>query len=155
MTHSLIKILLACDHAGFNLKEFLKKELQELRYEVEDCGCYNGDISVDYPDLANKACGKMNNSQSNNEFDVNEFAILICGSGIGISISANRNKHIRAAVCSNIKLAKLSRAHNNANALCLGARFVNNKSALRIVKAFLQTKFEGGRHEARVAKLSK
>ena len=154
MNHSLIKILLACDHAGFNLKEFLKKELQELGYEVEDCGCYNGDISVDYPDLASKACSKIN-SQSNNEFDVKEFAILICGSGIGISISANRNKHIRAAVCSNIKLAKLSRAHNNANALCLGARFVNNKSALKIVKAFLQTKFEGGRHEARVAKLSK
>ncbi len=154
MNHSLIKILLACDHAGFNLKEFLKKELQELQYEIEDCGCYNGDISVDYPDLANKACSKIN-SQGNNEFDVKEFAILICGSGIGISISANRNKHIRAAVCSNIKLAKLSRAHNNANALCLGARFVNTKSALKIVKAFLQTKFEGGRHEARVAKLSK
>jgi ribose 5-phosphate isomerase B len=89
---------------------------------------------------------KSNNSQ--------EFAILICGSGIGISISANRNKHIRAVVCNSIKLAKLSRAHNNANVLCFGARFIKNKTALAITKAFLQTKFEGGRHDARVAKLS-
>jgi ribose 5-phosphate isomerase B len=149
MTNSRIKITLACDHAGFNLKEFLKKELQELNYQVLDCGCFSDNVSVDYPDYAQKAC--MQISDLNNS---KEFAILICGSGIGISISANRNKHIRAAVCSNIKLAKLSRAHNNANVLCFGARFIKNKSALAITKVFLQTKFEGGRHEARIAKLS-
>ena len=146
------KIIIASDHAGFDLKEFLKTELIILGFNVEDCGCSSNKISVDYSDFGKIACQKINPQLSQNE--VNEFAILICGSGIGISISANRFKHIRAGLCSNIKLAKLARAHNNANALCLGSRFIKNKNALAITKSFLQTKFEGGRHVARIDKLS-
>ena len=152
MDKSLPKIIIACDHAGYNLKEYLKSQLMALGYNVDDCGCESADISVDYPDYANIACKKIN--PYSQQLFLEELAILICGSGIGISISANRNKHIRAALCGNIKTAKLARAHNNANVLCLGARFINNKKSLAILKVFLQTKFEGGRHEARVAKLS-
>ena len=152
MDKFLPKIIIACDHAGYNLKEYLKSQLLASGYDVDDCGCDSADISVDYPDYANNACKKI--KPHSKQFFLEELAILICGSGIGISISANRNKHIRAALCGNIKTAKLARAHNNANVLCLGARFINNKNALAILKVFLQTKFEGGRHEARVAKLS-
>ncbi len=152
MEKFLPKIIIACDHAGFNLKEYLKSHLQKSGYDIEDCGCESSEISVDYPDFANIACKKI--KPNSKQLFLEELAILICGSGVGISISANRNKHIRAALCNNIKTAKLARAHNNANALCLGSRFINNKKALAILKIFLKTKFEGGRHEARVAKLS-
>lgn len=139
------KILVASDHAGFLLKNFLIQELTKLGYEPVDLGCDSAEKSVDYPDYADKLCQKL----------TQEFGILICGSGIGISIAANRFKHIRAALCHNVKSAKLSRAHNDANVLCLGARFQKNKSALAITKAFLSSKFEGGRHEHRVTKLGK
>ena len=147
----LSTILIGSDHAGYNLKEYLKIQLN-CDYKIEDCGCNDGNISVDYPDYAKIVCQKIQTQSYQN--NPQQFAILICGSGIGISISANRYKNIRAALCNNIKLAKLSRAHNNANILCLGARFVKNETALAIVNAFLKTKFEGGRHEARIAKLS-
>jgi ribose 5-phosphate isomerase B len=152
MDKSQPKIIIACDHAGFDLKEYLKSQLIASGYDVDDCGCKSADVSVDYPDYANIACKKINPQLS--QIFLEELAILICGSGIGISISANRNKNIRAALCNNIKLAKLARAHNNANVLCLGSRFVKEKKALAIIKIFLKTKFEGGRHEARVNKLS-
>lgn len=142
------KIIIASDHAGFVLKEFLIEELIKLGFEPVDLGCDSAEKSVDYPDYAQKLTETItvkNNLQG----------ILICGSGIGISIAANRSKHIRAALCSNVELSKLSRAHNNANVLCLGARITNNQSALSIVKAFFSTEFEGARHEARIAKLSK
>lgn len=139
------KILIASDHAGFELKEFLIKELTNLNLSIIDLGCSDSKDSVDYPDFAKKLSKKLKN----------EFGILICGSGIGISIAANRFPHIRAALCHNTKLAKLSREHNNANVLCLGARIISNKTALNITKKFLNTKFEGGRHEKRVSKLSK
>lgn len=139
------KILIASDHAGFLLKEFLKKELDKLGYQTVDFGCKSAEKSVDYPDYANKLCKKLKK----------EFGILICGSGIGISIAANRFKHVRAALCHNSKIAKLSRIHNDSNVLCLGARFVKDKLAIQIVKAFLTSNFEGGRHEKRVAKLGK
>lgn len=139
------KILIASDHAGFLLKKFLIQELTKLGYATLDLGCDSAEKSVDYPDYANKLGKKLQS----------EFGILICGSGIGISIAANRFAHIRAALCHNTKSAKLSRAHNDANVLCLGARFVKDKSALAITKAFLTSKFEGGRHELRVTKLGK
>jgi len=139
------KILIASDHAGFDLKNFLNKELQKLGFQVIDLGCNSAEKSVDYPDFAQKLCKKLKS----------ESGILICGSGIGISIAANRFKHIRAALCHNVKAAKLTRAHNDANVLCLGSRMISQKTALAITKNFLSTKFEGERHARRVEKLSK
>ncbi len=142
------KILIASDHAGFELKKFLITELTKLGFDTIDLGCDSAQKSVDYPDYAQKLCKKIT---TKNQLR----GILICGSGIGISIAANRFKHIRAALCSSTNLAKLSRAHNDANVLCLGARITKEKPALSILKAFLSTEFEGSRHAARVAKLSK
>ena len=139
------KILIAADHAGFSLKEIIIKNLEKSGFQVVDLGTNSAEKSVDYPDFAQKLCKKLKQ----------EKGILICGSGIGISIAANRFKHIRAALCHNIKGAKLTRAHNDSNVLCLGSRMISEKSALAIVKTFLNTKFEGGRHERRVAKLTK
>ncbi len=142
------KILIASDHAGFDLKKFLISELTKAKFEVTDFGCDSATKSVDYPDYAQKLCKKIT---SKNELT----GILICGSGVGISIAANRFKHIRAALCFDVEMAKLARAHNDANIICLGARLVNNKKALAMVKAFINGEFEGGRHAARVAKLTK
>ncbi len=142
------KIFIASDHAGFVLKEFLVIELAKLGLEAVDLGCSSAEKSVDYPDYAQKLCKKIT--------DKNQLrGILICGSGIGISIAANRFKHIRAALCYNTNSAKLSRAHNDSNVVCLGARFTKDKQALSIVKAFLSTEFEGARHARRVEKLTK
>ena len=142
------KILIASDHAGFVLKRFLIDELNKLGIESVDLGCSSAEKSVDYPDYAQKLCKKIT--------DKNQLrGILICGSGIGISIAANRFKNIRAALCNSAKLAKLARAHNDSNVLCLGARITKNKPALSILKAFLSTEFEGARHAARIKKLSK
>lgn len=139
------KIFIASDHAGFLLKKFLIVELTKLGYKPVDLGCNSAEKSVDYPDYAQKLGKKI----------TTEFGILICGSGVGISIAANRFKNVRAALCHNVKSAKLARAHNDANVISLGARVVKNKAALAIVKAFLTGEFEGGRHAARVEKLSK
>lgn len=139
------KVLIASDHAGFSLKKFLTSELTKLGFTVVDLGCDSAENSVDYPDYGQKLGKKLKG----------EFGILICGSGVGISIAANRLKHIRAALCHNVKLAKLARSHNDANVLCLGARMLKDKSALTIAKVFLSEKFEGGRHERRVIKLRK
>ncbi len=119
--------------------------LSEFGFKVIDLGCYSAEKSVDYPDYAKKLCQKIGD----------DFGILICGSGVGISIAANRFGNARAALCHSVKVAKLSRLHNDANVLCLGARIKNEESSLAIAKAFLKTKFEGGRHEKRVAKLGK
>ena len=144
-----IQILIASDHAGFELKEFLKKYLSERDYKIQDLGCDSSGLSVDYPDYAYALCEKFD--------DQNELqrGILICGSGIGVCIASNRFKKIRSALCYEPKLAELSRAHNDANVLCLGARFIDNDQAIRIVKAFLETNFEGNRHVTRVSKLSR
>jgi ribose 5-phosphate isomerase B len=144
----LPKILIASDHAGFALKQFLIEELKKLQFEILDLGCDSAEKSVDYPDYAQKLSKKITKKNQLR-------GILICGSGIGISIAANRFKHIRAALCHDAKATKLARAHNDANVLCLGARVITNKSALSIVKAFFSTEFEGARHAARIAKLSK
>lgn len=135
-----MKIFIASDHAGYDLKEFLKSTLSNC--DVVDLGCDSND-SVNYPDFAHKISQEVLK-------ETTYKGILICGSGIGMSITANRYKGIRAALCFNEELAKLSRQHNNANILVLGARFIDQEQAKNIVNTWLQTEFEGGRHEKRV-----
>lgn len=142
-----MKIGIACDHAGYELKSYLIENLQNDNLQFLDFGCFDGKNSVDYPDIATNLCQKY----LNNEFN---FGILICGSGIGISIAANRFLEIRAALCHNQEIAALAREHNDANILCLGARILEPKIAIEITKTFLNTKFAGGRHQSRVNKLS-
>ncbi len=141
-----VKIAIASDHAGFDLKSFLIKELHQ-QYSIIDCGCKNSENSVDYPDFSKHIADKMLDSKV-------DFGILICGSGIGVSIAVNRFKQIRGALCYNQKTTKISRQHNDANVLCLGARITKPKNALMMVETFLKTKFLGGRHSKRVNKLS-
>lgn len=143
-----LPITIASDHAGFELKQYLIENLQKSGYTIEDLGCDNAETSVDYPDFANKLCEKIIAKKSNR-------GILICGSGVGISIAANRFKEIRAALCMNDEMAKLSRKHNDANVICFGARLISKEVAFHSIKVFLTTEFEGGRHENRVRKLSK
>ena len=138
------KIYIASDHAGFELKEYLINSFKKNNIEIIDLGCNSAKDSVDYPDYANKLCEKITE---------NNFGILICGTGIGISISANRHKKIRAALCYNKTIAELSRSHNDANVICLGARMLKKKYALAICKTFFTQKFDGQRHVARVEKL--
>ncbi len=138
-------IVLACDHAGFELKDFLKNFFLEQNITTIDVGTYNKE-SCDYPDFAKQANTKVVQNANN-------IGIYICGSGIGMSIAANRNKKIRAALCYTKKNAALARKHNDANVLVLGARQISCKKAISIVKEFLTTNFEGGRHLDRVNKL--
>lgn len=138
-------IAIASDHAGFQLKEVLKKELAKSGYAVSDLGT-NSTQSVDYPDYGYKLASAVSKGDA-------EFGVAICGSGVGISIAANRKPKIRAALCESAQVAELSRKHNNANVLALGARIVSEDLAKKILHAFLNTEFEGGRHEARVKKL--
>ncbi len=142
------KIFIASDHAGFELKEQLKTSLTQLPWQ--DLGPIDT-ASVDYPDYANKVVQKVLATYANNE---RAIGVLICGSGQGMAIRANRNPKIRAALCLSEEMASLARAHNNANVLCLGAKLTNAKAARAILETFLKTNFEGGRHERRVAKLS-
>lgn len=140
-----MKILIAADHAGFNLKKEIIKFLNQKNILYEDLGCNNEQLSVDYPDYANLLCKKLQEGQ---------FGILICGSGIGMCIAANRYKSIRAALCYNAQLAMLAREHNNANVLVLGSRFIDQEIAISCVESFINTKFSGGRHLQRVKKIS-
>jgi len=137
-------IFIASDHAGYSLKEKIKKHLAGRN--VIDLGT-DSEESVDYPDLGKKLAEEISK-------DTADTGILICGSGIGISIAANRNLNVRAALVYNPEIAKLARQHNNANVICLGARFIDEKLAKECVDIFLSTAFEGGRHENRVKKLS-
>ena len=138
-------IFISSDHAGFNLKEQIKKNFLK-KYKFQDLGPNNSMISVNYPDYAHKLCKKVSKSSSN-------MGILVCGSGIGMSMAANRHKKIRAAVCYSLKNTKLSRLHNNANIITLGARLTKKKTAFRYIEAFMNTKFEGGRHKKRIRKI--
>jgi len=140
------RIAIASDHGGFELKSILAEHLRGAGFLVADLGT-NSAQSVDYPDYAAKMCEWISQNP-------NEMGILICGSGIGISIAANRNPQIRAALCHDGLSASLSRQHNNANVLCLGARLICVDTAKDCVNKFLNTEFEGGRHTARVEKLS-
>ena len=138
-------VCIASDHAGFNLKEDIKNHLIDKNVSIFDIGPYN-DQSVDYPDFAKKLSNRIKLKKS-------EVGILICGSGTGMAISANKVKKIRAAVCYNLKSTRLSRQHNNANIIAIGARFTKKKLSLKLVETFLKTKFEGGRHLRRVSKI--
>lgn len=138
-------IAISSDHAGVELKARLVAFLKTLDMKVIDLGPDNMD-SVDYPDFANRLCANILEGLAGK-------GILICGSGIGMSIAANRHPHIRAALVQTAEAATLSRQHNDANVLCLGARFLNDETAKACVKAFLTTAFEGGRHAGRVGKL--
>ena len=139
------RVVLASDHAGFNLKEEIKKFLIKKRKEVLDLGTKNAK-SVDYPDYAHLLSRKMKNNK-------NQLGILICGSGTGMSMAANKHKNIRAALCYDTKSTKLSRLHNNANVMTIGSRLIKKKVALKCVDTFLNTNFEGGRHARRVKKI--
>ena len=140
----LNKIFISSDHAGFNLKKNIIKKLSK-KLKIIDLGP-SSTLSVDYPDYAHKLSKKVASNSRN-------LGILICGSGMGMAISANKNKKIRAALCYSIKSTKLSRLHNNANIITLGERLINKKKAFNLIKVFLSTKFEGGRHLRRVKKI--
>lgn len=139
------KIAIASDHAGFDYKEIIKKHYAN-QYEFEDFGTYSKD-SVDYPDFVHPAAISV-------EKEENIFGILICGSGEGVSITANKHQEIRCALCWEVELAELARQHNNANMIALPARFISSKLAIDIVEKFLTTDFEGGRHQNRVDKIA-
>ena len=141
----LNKIFLSSDHGGFELKEKVKSFLIDNNFEYEDLGCSSLE-PVDYPDFAKLLSKKI---KDNN----NSKGILFCGTGIGISMAANRFPHIRAALCTSVEMASKSRKHNDANVLALGGRILEDKLALEIVKEFLQTDFEAGRHSFRVDKI--
>ena len=139
------KVVLASDHAGFKLKEEIKKFLIKKRKKVLDLGTKNTS-SVDYPDYAHLLSKKMKKTE-------NQFGILICGSGSGMSMVANKHKYIRAALCYNIRSTKLSRLHNNANVMTIGSRLIKKDVALKCVSIFLKTNFSGGRHLRRIKKI--
>ena len=139
------KIFLSSDHGGFELKEKVKSFLIDNNFEYEDLGCSSSE-PVDYPDFAKLLSNKIKDKN-------NSKGIIFCGTGIGISIAANRFSHIRAALCTSVDMASKSRKHNNANVLALGGRILEDKLALEIVKEFLQTDFEAGRHSVRVDKI--
>ena len=139
------KIFISSDHAGFKLKEEIKYFLKKKKYSFIDLGP-NNDNRVDYPDYAHSVAKKV-------KINKNYRGILVCGSGMGMNIAANRHKNIRAAQCYNVKSTKLSRLHNDANIITLGSRLLSKKNALNCVSVFLKTKFEGGRHSKRIKKI--
>jgi ribose 5-phosphate isomerase B len=138
-------IALAADHAGYELKNMLKSAVERRGLEVLDLGAHDGD-AVDYPDMAGALAAALGDGRA-------QRGILVCGTGIGISIAANRHRHVRAALCHDVTTARLSRQHNDANVLALGARIVGAGVARECLEAFLDTPFEGGRHALRIGKL--
>ncbi len=142
-----MKIAIGSDHAGYAYKSFLSEKLKDWGYEIEDFGTDNPD-SVDYPDFAHPLAKKVGNKNKVS------LGILICGSANGVCMTANKHKNIRAAIAWNTELASLARQHNDANVLCIPARFVTKRMAALMVKTFLNTTFEGGRHQRRVGKIS-
>ena len=141
----MTSVAIGCDHRGLALKQLIMPLLKKASHSYQDFGCYSTD-PVDYPDIAQKV-GK---AVATGEF---ELGILICSTGIGMSIAANKINGIRAALCCDVFAAQRARQHNDANVLCLGGEDVDTKSALEIVKTFLATDFEGGRHVPRIAKI--
>ena len=139
------KICIASDHAGFKLKEAIKDFLINRNISIIDLGPMN-DNSVDYPDYAKKLSNRVRSKKS-------DVGILVCGSGTGMAMSANKIKGIRAAVCYNLRSTRLSRQHNDANIISIGSRLTKKDIALKLVSVFLKTKFEGGRHQRRVKKI--
>lgn len=139
------KIAIACDHAGFDYKELIKNHLKD-QYEIQDFGTFSAD-SVDYPDFVHPAASSVEDGS-------NELGILICGSGQGVAITANKHQEIRCALCWETELAALARQHNNANMVAIPSRFISGELAIAIVQTFLTTDFEGGRHQNRVNKIA-
>ncbi len=139
------KIFISSDHAGFKLKDHIKIYLKKKNFNIEDLGPFSED-TVDYPVYAHKVARKVKTHKSN-------IGILVCGSGTGMNIAANKHKNIRAAQCFNLKSTKLSRLHNDANIITLGSRLISRKNALKFINIFLNTKFEGGRHKKRLNKI--
>ena len=139
------KIFISSDHAGYILKEQIIKKFSR-KYKFQDLGTNNSKVSVNYPEYAHKLCKKVEASSKN-------MGILVCGSGMGMSMAANKHKKIRAAVCYSIKNTKLSRLHNNANIITLGSRLTKKNTAFKCIDVFMNTKFEGGRHKKRVIKI--
>lgn len=141
------RIVIASDHAGFLLKELLRGELEAMGHESEDLGTH-GEESVDYPDFAEALALAIKNG-------VADRGVLVCGTGIGIAMGANRHSWIRAAVCHDTTSARLARAHNDANVIAMGARLIGSETAKDCLKAFLETAYEGNRHDRRVDKLTR
>ncbi len=142
-----MKIAIGADHGGFHLKEMIRVLVEELGHEVRDLGCYST-ASVDYPDLAKLVC-------ENVEAGTADRGILICGTGLGMSMAANRYVHVRAALCHDHYTARMSREHNNANVLCMGERVIGLGVAEDIVRTWLAVEFSGGRHLGRIELYSK
>lgn len=140
-----MKIAIGADHAGFDYKEKIRKYLTEKGFEVQDFGTFSTD-SVDFPDFAHPTAEAVETGQA-------DFGILLCGSGQGVNMTANKHKGVRSALCWNTDIARLTRQHNNANVIALPARFVAYEYALEMIEVFLTTQFEGGRHEKRVGKI--
>jgi len=140
-----LKFYIACDHAGFNIKENVENIVKNLGHEIIDLGTNSND-RVDYPDFAHKLSLAVLE-------DKNSFGILICGTGIGMSVTANKHKGIRAALCHDAYTAQMARAHNNANVLCFGERVVGIGVVESMIKTWCETEFEGGRHSNRVKKI--
>jgi ribose 5-phosphate isomerase B len=138
-------LALGCDQGGYELKDFIKLKLSESGYSVRDFGTYSP-ASIDYTDIAHPIASAVANG-------LFPMAVLICGSGNGVCMTANKYPEIRAALCWNTEIARLARLHNDANILCLPGRFITEKEALSAVLVFLQTDFEGGRHKARIEKI--
>ena len=141
-----LPVAMGADHAGFDYKEQLKAWLRESHMTPDDKGTHSAD-SVDYPDFAHPVASMVERGES-------ACGILVCGSGNGVCMTANKHAGVRAALCWNVELAELARQHNNANVLCIPARFVSYEEALAMVEAFIGTPFEGGRHERRVEKMA-
>ena len=139
------KIIIASDHAGYELKEYIKRIYTKKKIEIRDVGS-NSDENVDYPDYAHKLSKIISKNR-------NTIGVLICGSGQGMIMTANKHKNIRAALCYDAKSTKLSRLHNDANIITLGSRLISKKNALKFIGVFLNTKFDGGRHLKRVKKI--
>ncbi|MCU0348626.1 MAG: ribose 5-phosphate isomerase B [Saprospiraceae bacterium] len=139
-------ISIGCDHAGFPYKDSIVRLLKKLGHEVLDFGT-NSSASVDYPDFVHPSASAVESGKA-------QMGVLLCGSGNGVAITANKHQGIRAALCWKVELAALARQHNNANMVALPVRFISKRLALAIVKAFLESSFEGGRHEVRVNKIA-
>ncbi len=141
-----MRIALGCDHGGFELKEAVRQHLEEKGVEWEDFGAYSTE-SVDYAPIAAKAARSVAAGKA-------DFGVLVCSTGIGISMAANKIKGIRAAVCTDAHCAEMTRRHNNANILCMGGQVVDKETALQLVDIFLSTGFDGGRHERRIGQIA-
>lgn len=139
------KIVIASDHAGYELKQLIIKELKHLNFEVDDKGCFSTN-SVDYPDFAHKAAYDVDKG-------IVKRGIVICGSGNGVNMTANKHKNVRSALCWNEEIARLARLHNDANIMALPARFITIDEAIKCLHVFLNTSFEGGRHINRINKI--